>query len=234
MSPLTLERPSPRTASGDQVVAALGQQLDSLPTGSHYLISDVSWNGYEELLTQRDLHRRGAKVTFAQGKLELMTTTSIHERWKKVLALLIEAFALDHGIPFESTGNLTIARGNLDRGLEPDESYYFQNHALVPRDRSLNFAHDPLPDLVIEIEFSRTVTDRLPVYHALGLPELWVYNGQELQVLIWNDHGYEASHQSVCLPTLPMNLVAELIARVAEQPASVVVNEFRKRLKESP
>ena len=40
---------------------------------------------------------------------------------------------------------------------------------------------DPPPDLAIEIEITRSALDRIGIYGALRVPELWRFNGRTLE-----------------------------------------------------
>jgi Uma2 family endonuclease len=227
---VAFDPPSPAKPPGDALTDLLSAQLPFLPTGETYRIGGVSWDAYQRLLVERDNHRRGANVTFDRGALLLMTTTSVHERWKKTLAMMIEACALEMNILFEPTGNLTVAREDLESGAEPDESYYFQNAGRIPLDRPIDFATDVPPDLGVEIEYTRPVAARLPVFAALGIPELWVYDGERLRVLLLANNAYEESPASRCLPAFPLDLVGELLPRVTDTMTSAIIREFRSRL----
>ncbi len=100
----------------------------------------------------------------------------------------------------------------------------------MPRDRPLDFTRDPVPDLALEIEYTRPVADRLRVFAALGVPELWVYNGARLRILLLTPTGYEEGLASRSLPSMPLDLVAELLPRVTQVPGPQVVGEFLARL----
>jgi Uma2 family endonuclease len=66
----------------------------------------------------------------------------------------------------------------LLRGIEPDECYYIQ-HAAVVRDRSEIDLHvDPAPDLGVEVDLTSSALDKQSIYAALGIVELWRYDGQ--------------------------------------------------------
>jgi hypothetical protein len=94
----------------------------------------------------------------------------------------------------------------------------------------LDFSIDPVPDLAIEIEHVKSVADRLPVFAELGLPELWLFDGELFRILLLNNGDYSPSRLSKCLPSIPVELIGELLPRVSEMAGSTVVREFRSRL----
>lgn len=204
------------------------ERLPKLEPGEPMVLTGVSWATYERLLAERDRVRPGVKLTYDRGRLEIMTVSRVHERWKKVLARLIEALTLELRIPLVSGGNLTIKREDLERGLEPDECYYVQ-HALemVPM-RELDFTRDPPFDLAIEVEQSRNIGSvRMGVLDALGVCEVWLYNGRSLRALHRQTQGgYEERPTSAAFPQLPLNELERFLARIGQIDDTTLTLEF--------
>ena len=191
----------------------LAVTVNLLRPGQRVLFTDISWDEYEALLEWRDEHRRGVRLTYDRGELEIMVTGSTHERLKGIVALLIAGWVAETGGNCTSFGNVTHLRDDLERGIEPDECYYVQNWAAVAGLRDIDFAKDPPPDLAVEIEVSRTVLSRLPIFAAFKVPEVWRYNGARLVILVLQaDGAYAESPTSPAMPTLP---VAELVPFLA-------------------
>ena len=94
---------------------------------------------------------------------------------------------------------------DLERGVEPDECFYLENEPKVRNKHVIDFQTDPPPDLVAEIDISRSSRRRLGVYGALGVPEVWCYNGTVLQVLQRDAlGGYQVGQQSIHFPQIPV------------------------------
>src|SRR5437764_1387171 len=87
--------------------------------GQHIVISNVSWDDYERLLDWRDEYRKGARLTYDRGELQIMVVTNPHERLRKVLAMLVEAWLAETGGEFVPSGELTHKRKDLKKGFEP-------------------------------------------------------------------------------------------------------------------
>ena len=80
----------------------------------------------------------------------------------------------------------------------------------------LDLTIDPPPDLAIEIDISRSSLDRMGIYAALGVPEIWRFDGETLRVgRLSADGTYAPSPASVALPFLPMAEVVRFL-RLAE------------------
>lgn len=86
---------------------------------------------------------------------------------------MIEALTEELAIPRRSLRSATWKRRGMAKALEADECYYIVNHHRLPRDRALDLTIDPPPDLAIETEVSRSAIQRLRIYAALGVPEIW-------------------------------------------------------------
>ena len=69
-------------------------------------------------------------------------------------------------------GNSRSRRGN---GKEPDQSFYFANGPAIRGKATIDLEVDPPPDLWIEVDNRSSSKGRLPLYAALGVPEVWQY-----------------------------------------------------------
>lgn len=193
----TAEKAAATTAASDQRI----------------VIDGVRWETYLSLLADRG-DRSVPRMTFDQGELELRSPSGDHERSKKLIGYLIFSWAVEHGIPLCSLGSTTFTRPEQQRGLEPDECYYIQNEALVRGKRSFDLASDPPPDLVLEVDISSRSLKKLKLYAALGIPEVWRFSRQGVQVYRLGDDGaYSARTDSECLPGFPVQDVAAWLAR---------------------
>ena len=64
------------------------------------------------------------------------------------------------------------------RGLEPDECFYLEHELQMRGKRDFDLSVDPPPDLAIEVDISRSSLNKLSIYADLGVPELWLYDGE--------------------------------------------------------
>jgi Uma2 family endonuclease len=201
----------------------------------HVTLYGLVWADYDRLLAARAAagrkrvridYDRGVAAVYTPGggsprpdpaapsEEPAVTVGNRHERWKKLLARLLEAAALGFRTPLTASGNVTLGRADLDRGLEPDECYYVRNAAAVAEVRELDLRSDPPPDLVVEIEASRTVTDRLGLLASLGVPEVWRYDGDRLRILLRAaDGAYVDAPAGLAFPRLTADLLGGYLAR---------------------
>lgn len=177
--------------------------VQALPTAEkRFLLEGVSWRFYEQFL--EEVGGRPIRLTYDRGNLEVMSPLRLHELVGRFLGRLVETISLDLGIPIASCGSTTFRREDLARGLEPDECYYVGNEPRVRDGHELDLAHDPPPDLAIEVDITSSSLDRQGIYAALGVPELWRYDGEQFHLLhLQPDGSYAGREQSRSFPFLP-------------------------------
>lgn len=159
--------------------------VERLKPGQHMLVTGVRFSDFVGMAEWRDAAGRyGVRLAYDHGNLEIMVVTNPHERFRKIVALLIEEWITGSGGEYLPSGHLTHIREDLERGFEPDECYYIQNWQKVSGMCEIDFTRDPPPDLAVEAEVSRTLLKRLPLYAAFKIPEVWRYNGERLIVLL--------------------------------------------------
>jgi len=208
-----------------------------LRPGQRLAVTEVSWADYEELLAWRDDYRRTVRLTYDHGRLEIMVLSNLHERLRKVLALLVEAWLEETGGEYVPSGQLTHKRKDLERGFEPDECYYVQHWKEVAGLREIDFAKDPPPDFTIEIEVSRSVLGRLPVLAAFKIPEVWRYDGEKVTILLLQPSGeYQESAASLAIPNFPFADIPRFLALVSDPATSFasIGRHFREWIRSRP
>jgi len=218
----------------------------------HMVLYGLVWSDYERLLAAREAAgRKRMRITYDRGTAEIytpgggprfssmideeawllrgtdMVVGNRHERWKKLLARLLEAAILGFRVPVTALGNFTLNRADLEHGLEPDECYYLRHAADMASGREFNPQTDPPPDLAVEIEVSRNVLDRLELYANLGVRELWRYDGEHLQFLVLSATGeYIESAVSIAFPLLTVERFSSYLARAGTVDDTTLCLEF--------
>ncbi len=200
----------------------------------HFLLHGISWKTYESLVA--DLRDRSApRMTYDQGSLELMAPSHVHERYKRLLGQLITFWAVEKKVPIHGGGSTTFRREDLDRGLEPDECFYLRNEPFVRGKDEIDLSLDPPPDLVIEVELSRNSLDKMRIYAALGVGELWRFDGETLSVYeLAADGQYQACAGSPQLTDFPVKAVPEWIARAKDTDEGAWARAFIAWIKTPP
>jgi Uma2 family endonuclease len=202
------------------------------PALDHVVLFDIRWPTFEAILSDLGDHR-GSRIAYDRGTLEIMSPSREHEALKTLIGRMIEVFTLELGIKISSCGSTTLKSALEERGVEPDECYYVQNEAAVRGKHDLNLERDPPPDLVLEVDISRSSVDRWGIYAALGAPELWTYGKEGLEVhLLAPDGGYLPSASSKALPLLPPAEVTRFLAQRHTTDETSFVRSFRDWVRE--
>lgn len=197
-----------------------------------FLLQNVSWKTYETFLTE--LGDRPIRLTYDRGNLELMSPSMRHERFSNLIGRLIEAYTEEADIPICGAGSTTFRLQMLDRGLEPDECYYIQNEAAVRNRDEIDLNFDPPPDLAVEIDISRSSLNRMGIYAALGVPEVWRFDGTTLHAYILDEQGsYKPVHRSAALPELPLSEVVKHLELRTSMDDTRLIREFRQWVRKS-
>jgi Uma2 family endonuclease len=173
----------------------------SLDDVQHIVLDNVSWELYEHLL--KEIGDRPIRLTYDSGDLEIMSPLPEHEDISRMLCFMVLELALASDRPARMLGSTTFRRKLLKRGLEPDECFYIQSLPRVRGRRRLALPKDPPPDLAIEVDITGRSLDRLPIYAALKVPEIWHYRGGRLRCVLLNESGeYNESQTSRAFPTI--------------------------------
>jgi Uma2 family endonuclease len=199
-----------------------------VPTvGEHrFLMRGVGWRGYETLLEL--IGNRPIRLTYSQGDVELMSPLWIHERYSEVLGQFVSVLTEELGMPRVSGGSTTFKSELVDRGLEPDKCSYITNaFRLRPAER-LDLAVDPPPDLAIEIEITSSALDRMGIYAALGVPEVWRFDGEILSCHRLQAVGkYEISPTSGLFPGLSIDELPPWLQMLNPKDEVPLIRNFR-------
>lgn len=175
-----------------------------------FVLWSVGWESYEKIVDA--LNEQHVRVTYDRGDLELMSPPPVHEAIKVWFRHFLLSLAEELELPFHGIGGPTIRRRDRDRGLEPDDGYYFASGKKVVDWATLNLDRDPPPDLALEIDVTCSDLDRMGVYAGLGVPEVWRVDGDEWHIhLLKADGTYWESSSSAAVPYLPIAEIMPLM-----------------------
>ena len=196
----------------------------SLDGVQHFVLEGASWDFYERLL--REIGDRPIRVTYDQGRLEIMSPLPEHEDAKTVIGRMIEMLTFELDMPVKSLGSTTFRRKDKAKGLEPDECYYFRDEAKMRGRKRLDMRKDPPPELVVEVDITARSIAREPIYAALGVPEIWRYDGRQLQCLHLNGQKYQVRSKSLAFPFLAPAQLQRFLDLLPEQGETAVLKGF--------
>ncbi len=176
------------------------------------VLHDIDWEGYlqiEEILGES----RSVRLKFCDDRLEIMSPSREHEHIKSNIGRMIELYCRREKIFFQTEGSATLRREGK-RGGEPDESYIFTKGSEEA-------------ELVIETALTSGGIDKLDFYRPLGMPEVWIWEKDSLQVFVFTEGNYELASRSQLLPGLD----PALVAKFADHPyTSEALDQFEAAL----
>ena len=151
------------------------------------------------------------RITYLDGWIELMTVGEPHELIKKSLAILLEAYFIEMGIEFIPVGNATRRGEEKGTSFEPDESYYLG-------EKKAN------PDLAIEVILTSGNIEKLEKYRRFKIPEVWLWENNQLDVYALISSEYHLVSHSQLLPDLDL----DLLVRCVQMPSRLeAMNAFK-------
>jgi Uma2 family endonuclease len=200
--------------------------ITQTPREKRFLLYDIGWQGYQQLLDI--LGDRPIRVTYDRGNIELMSPSHAPESYGYLLARFVETLTEELNLPIKGGGSTTFNREDVDRGLEPDECYYIQNEPRVRGKKKIDLTRDPPPDLALEVDITSSSLDRMGIYAALKVPELWRLDGQTLRVYILQPDGqYALSDRSAAFPFLPLAEIVRFLQLSDTMDETSLVRSFR-------
>jgi Uma2 family endonuclease len=98
--------------------------------------------------------------------------------------------------------------------------------------RRVDLNVDPPPDLAIEVDV--TSKTQLDAYAALGVPELWRYEKNQLTIYTLQSGEYQPVASSPTFPTLPiLDWVTEVLQQSLEMGRSPALRAFRQKIRQA-
>jgi Uma2 family endonuclease len=197
------------------------------PAEHRVILHNTSWETYQRLMRERG-ESRVPRFAYARGELEIMSPSTEHESIAYFIGLLVAMLAGETGVDLYGAGSTTFDREDLERGFEPDASFYVGNAELVRGKPRIDLRLDPPPDLVIEVDITSPSLDKFPIYARVGVAEIWRHDGERLAIFELSDAEYIRIAESKVLPPL----TSKTLSRVIEESSSLDIVTWMSRLRE--
>ncbi len=191
------------------------------------LLGAVEWDTYQAI--SKALTGRHVRLTYDRGTLEFMTISSTHGNLRWLLGRLVWALAEEFGLPLRGFGDMTCDRQDLERGVEPDECFYLVNEPQIRNREAIDLTRDPPPDLMLEIDVSRSSRRRIEICAAMGVPEVWQLGGETIRVHQLGPAGqYVLTAESRYFPGIRVAELITFVNRRTEMDEMSLVRAFRE------
>ena len=198
---------------------------EQIPAEGHTVLRGVPWRTYTHLRKLPENYH--LHMTYDRGTLEIMSPSPKHEGVASIMARLIAVWTEELNIPIRSLGEMTCSREDIEQGFEPDKCYYVQNEPRMWDKMDINLSADPPPDLAIDVEISRSSVNKMEIYAAFGVPELWRLDRRRLRVYELVEGVYLPRASSLCFPQLPIAHLQRILGRVGKVRETELIRGFR-------
>ena len=197
----------------------------NLPPAAVVTFHDVSWEEYEQL--SEDLgESAGLRVSYNEGTLQIMTLSPEHESYADFIKLLIGHLSFRLRINIRFFGSATMRTQKKKKANEPDACFYVQSAPAIGNRIQIDFTVDPPPDVVVEVDIHHDSRDKFSIYAALGVPEIWRYDGERLTIHHLEEDQYVKIERSHALPMLSGEALTDFLARLPKDGESQTLVAF--------
>lgn len=205
--------------------------IERLPAGAKLELQNIDWEEYEHLLSQMESSHPGHRLSYDRGSLIFVSPKREHEFFKAFVSRVAHVIAEELSLNIEATGATTLRRRELMKGVEADESFYVQNAARIIGHLEIDLNVDPPPDIAIEIDMSNDSLDKFPIHAALGVPEIWRYDGKTAHFYKLVGESYETIRNSIAFPILTAQDLAQCLRRSKVEGQTAALRAFRQMLR---
>jgi Uma2 family endonuclease len=191
------------------------------------ILDRVTWETYERLITEHG-ERCGTRFTYDEGVLQIKVVSSRHEIPNRTLATIVEVVAEERGVDIARLGSMTFKRKNLQKGFEPDSCFYIQHADAIRENQEIDIAVDPPPDLSIEVDITSGSLNRFPLFAAVGIPEVWRFDGKRVAIFRLNSGAYVEAPNSLALPPVTGEILTHFLEESQKLKSTAWLREIRE------
>jgi len=175
------------------------------------VLQNVDWKTYEQILEDLD-GTNNPRFFYDKGELLVMPNSPEHEFDNRLISSLVEILCEEFEINFANFGSTTYQRFDLSRGFEPDSCFYFgENEKMMRGVKRLDMSQHSVPDLVIEVDITSLSFDKLGIFAAFGVQEIWRYDGEILEIGKLDGDVYLKAEESELLRGVTAEKLTEFI-----------------------
>lgn len=168
----------------------------TLDKPQYFTHSGLSWQQFKAL-QQAFEGSPGVRVNYFNGDVEILSVSPQHGIIAGNLGFLLELWMLEHDIDFIATEDMTVERDEV-ASAQGDKSYCFGERKAVP-------------DLSIEVVIAGEGDTKLARYAALGVSEVWFWQGSKISIYQLEGARYQKVEGSQFVQALDVSLLATCV-----------------------
>lgn len=191
------------------------------------VVHGATWATYEAVLAARGESRR-PRLAYREGVLELMSPGSAHEWFARLSSHLVAALVDAWGLDMADLGSTTYKDEAWAKGFEADATFYVRTAAAIRGPGDIDVRRDPPPDILVEVDITRSSIDKLSIYAQFGVAEVWRHDGRRATILVRNGEGYAQRAVSEILPPLTAGVLTDLLAAGRQLPLPQWLAQIRE------
>lgn len=189
--------------------------------------SIATWQEYQALCQQRG-DGSIPRIKYRSGEVLLMSPLPVHGRDAHLIANVITTLLDRAEREYDAFTPVTMQLPE-ESGIEPDYCFYIDNWEAVSGKERIDWANDPPPDLVLEIDVTSysDVNDYLPY----RVPEVWLFRKKKLLVYQLQGDEYIVQTHSRYFPNFNLqDAIARCLKVAYDRNTSAAIQDLKKKL----
>ncbi len=206
--------------------AIISPEKIHLPAGSVVRLP-ATWQDYQALSQQRG-DGSIPRIKYRHGEVLLMSPLPKHGRDAHLIANIITTL-LDHvGQEYDAFTPVTMDLPE-ESGIEPDYCFYINNWRAVSGKDRIDWASEPPPDLVLEIDVTSysDVNDYLPY----RVPEVWLFRKTQILIYQLQNTEYILQERSSFFPEIQIqDMITRCLQVAYDRNTSAAIRDLKDQL----
>lgn len=196
--------------------AAYQELIERLTPEATLILHGMNWQTYEDILEMVG-EAPPLRISYNEGVIQIMSISFEHEFCSACIEQLLGLVRIILRIKILSFGRATLKSQAKLKGAEPDACYYVQSAAALGNRFRLSLETDPPPDIVVEVDIKHESKAKFAIYAALGVSELWRYDGKAMTLYQLQADRYVETPASPALPLLTGPLLTDFLQRCQDE-----------------
>lgn len=214
----------------ESVIAPSLKEMTQAAINQKLILQSVSWDFYERIL-EEFADSNALHFAYDDGFLEVEVPLFEPESANRILQNLVTTICVEKEINVINAGSTTFCKRAKAKGVEPDTCFYIQNEVKIRGKMDIDLNQDPPPDLVIEIDVRSPSLNKMPIYAALGVSEVWLYKGDKIEFYKLYGEFYQETSDSLVFPMLSSKKATEFLQKGLTESSSKWFKEVREWIK---
>ena len=177
------------------------------------ILTGATWDDYEAMSSTEYDHYL---ISYLNGQITIMSPGRNHERIAQIIGVLILAYCEKYNIPCFLFGSTRLKEEGKE-GKEPDNGYAF-------------FTDKDNPDLAIEVNFTSGSINDLTKYKYLKVPEVWIWQNNEIKFYALDGDEYIEITESLNLKNIVSSTLIPYVNRGFSGDAVAIKKDFLNSL----